>query len=133
MPEQKPKIEPFNLTYSRILSIAIIAGLFIIIVSGLLYFSGVNPLLDIKTAASHWQKPVSVFWRDINGDSVHDYSWFLFHLNNTDSIAMLGIGFLALTPLIGILCMIRDAGNRIRIFLIVLAAEFLFSIIQPIL
>ena len=39
------------------------------------------------------------FWKDVKGAEVNGYSRFLLNLNRIDSLSMVGISFLSLTPL----------------------------------
>ena len=102
MSEKEIRIDPVSLVFAKVMKIGTWVGLTIMVVCGLLYLVGISPYLDISSMTNHWGEPAAEFWKNMKGTEVNDYSWFLSHLNSMDSLSMVGISFLALTPLISI-------------------------------
>jgi len=131
MKHEEP-VDSMGVTFSKVTRICTLVGLLIMILFGLLYLFGLNPYMDINSVAKHWGKPAYKFWYDIKGNDVNNYSWFLSHLSKMDSLSMIGIFFLSLTPLVSVLFIIPHAKKIYKILLLILAFELIFSIIKPI-
>jgi hypothetical protein len=124
---------PINITFARIMRICTWVGLIILFVFGVLYFSGINGEYDASLIMRNWDKPVTRFWLSVRGQEARGYAWFLSHLWGMDSLAMIGILLLALTPLIALLFIIWRMKGLYLILLLVLVVEFLFSVFLPLL
>lgn len=128
---EKVHVDSVNTAFSKVMKVCTLMGITVMIVFGLLYLTGINPYLDTSSVVNHWGKPATVFWEEAKGIRVNDYSWFLFHLTFMDSLSMVGIFLLALTPLISVIVMIPRSKKIYTILLLILTAEFIFSIIRP--
>jgi len=131
MSEKEIRIDPVSLVFAKVMKIGTWVGLTIMVVCGLLYLVGISPYLDTSSMAKHWGEPAAEFWKNMKGTEVNDYSWFLSHLNSMDSLSMVGISFLALTPLISVVLIIPRAKKIYAILLSILVAEFIFCILRP--
>ncbi len=131
MDEKKFSIGLANLRFAKVVKICTWIGLIIMIFFGSLYLAGVGSDNEVSIIMQHWNKPVAEFWKEISGKEVINYSWFLSNLNRTDALSMLGIAFLSLTPLIGLLFIIPTMKGIYFLLLLVLVGEFLFSIFRP--
>jgi len=129
--DNRVEIDEKNVLFARVMKICSLVGLVVMIVFGLLYIAGVSSYLDVSRAYLHWDKPVSLFWKEITGSEVSDYSWFLSTIGHMDSLSMLGIALLAVTPLIGILFIILRSSRIYVILLSILVVEFFYSIVRP--
>ncbi|MBE0479140.1 hypothetical protein IBX65_08520 [Candidatus Aerophobetes bacterium] len=130
---EKESVDAMSIIFSRAIKIGTWIGLAVMILFGLLYLVGINSYLDISCVANHWEKPATLFWQEVKGVQINDYSWFLLNLSFMDSLSMIGIFLLALTPLISVLLMIPKAQGIYKVFLSILTAELAFCIIIPIL
>jgi hypothetical protein len=117
--------------FARVLSICTWAGLGVVIVFGGLYLLGFGSSVEVHRVIEYWDRPVSRFWQSVRGSPVTDYSWFLSNLRGMDSISVLGVVLLAFAPLIALLVTLWRFGKPLRLFLIILAAEFIFSMVRP--
>jgi hypothetical protein len=122
-----------NKTFARVMRILTWSGLIVLVVFGVLYLLGVNNAYDRSLVMQHWDKPASRFWPSVSGRDVEGYAWFLSYIPNMDSFAMTGIVLLMLTPLITILFVVWRMRGIYLMLLIVLIAEFLFSVLRPLL
>jgi hypothetical protein len=101
------------------------------VVFGTLYLIGIGAVYDVSAVLQNWEKPVSQFWLSVRGRETQGYAWFLSHLRGMDSLALIGILLLALTPLIALLSIIWRIKGLYLILLIILIVEFLFSVFWP--
>jgi len=124
-------IDKTNELFARAVKICSLVGLVVMIIFGLLYMAGVNPSLDNSQVYRHWDKTASQFWQEIAGNEMNNYSWFLLTLGHMDSLSMIGISLLAVTPLVGVLLMIPRSRKAYKILCIILATEFFYSIVHP--
>jgi hypothetical protein len=108
-------------------------GLTVVVVFGLLYLFGLNQRYDVDLVTRNWDRPAGEYWRKVRGREAEGYSWFLSDLPASDSLSMLGIAVLSLVPLIGVFALILRADPLHRILLILLAVEFLYAILHPLL
>lgn len=131
MSKKEAHLDPMNVVFSKVMETCTLIGLTVTVICGFLYLIGINSYLDASSVANHWGKPAALFWKDAKGIKVNDYSWFLFHLNFMDSMSMIGICLLALTPLISVVVLIPKSKKIYVILLSLLTAEFIFSIIRP--
>ncbi len=125
------EVDSTDFMFSKIMKICTLIGLVILIICGVMYLAGINPYLDTSSVVKHWEKPAGQFWKDIKNIKINDYSWFLFNLNHTDSFAMIGISLLSLTPLVSIIFILPKSGKVYTVLLLILIAEYIFSIIRP--
>jgi hypothetical protein len=117
--------------FAEVVRTGTVISLVILFVFGILYLAGFNTHVDISSAAQNWSKPVSQFWRDVEGMEVSDYSWFLFHLPRSDAMSAVGIVLLALTPLAAMLCIVWRMRGLYLLFCLIIIAGFLFSLFRP--
>ncbi len=127
----KIHIDPMNIMFAKVIKICTLVSIVIMIFFGLPYLAGINPYLDPSLAVKHWGKPVAQFWKETKGIEINDYSWFLAHLNCMDSLSMIGISLLCLTPLLGIIFITPRVRKVYVLLFFILIAEFIFSIIRP--
>lgn len=132
MSDGKTHVDPVYITFSTVMRVLTIIGIVVMMICGLLYLAGINPYLDTSLVANNWGKSATLFWKDVKGIKVNNYSWFLLHLRFMDSVSMIGVCLLALTPLISIVVMIPKSKRIYAILLSILVAEFIFSIIRPV-
>ncbi len=120
-------------TFAKVLTICFWIGLGITVLFGALYLFGVHPSVDAVTVVQSWDKPITQFWLSVKGEESRGYAWFLSHLWGMDSLAMIGILLLALTPLIALLFIIWKMRGLYLVLLLILVVEFLFSVFWPLL
>ena len=128
---KKIHIDPMNIMFAKVIKICTLVSIVIMIFFGSLYLAGIKPYLDPSLVVEHWGKPVSRFWKETKGIEINDYSWFLAHVNCMDSLSMIGISLLCLTPLLGIIIIMPRARKVYALLFFILIAELIFSIIRP--
>jgi len=128
---KKIHIDPMNIMFANVIKICTLVSIVIMIFFGSLYLAGIKPYLDPSRVVEHWGKPVSQFWKETKGIEINDYSWFLAHVNCMDSLSMIGISLLCLTPLLGIIIITPRARKVYALLFFILIAELIFSIIRP--
>jgi len=131
MYKKELQVDPMNKVFAKVMKICTWAGLIVMIVFGLLYIIGINSYIDVSTVAKYWGEPAASFWRKAKDIEINGY-WFLSHPGFMDSLSMLGVCLLALAPLISVIAIIPNSKKIYMIFLSILTAEFIFSIIRPI-
>jgi hypothetical protein len=122
-----------SMTFARVMRICTYAGLIVLFSFGILYLSGINAQYDASLIMRNWDKPVSQFWLSMRGREAQGYAWFLSHIREMDSLAMTGIVVLSLTPLIALISIVGKVKGLYLILLLILVAEFLFSVFRPLL
>ena len=128
---KKIRIDPMNIMFAKVIKICTLVSIVIMIIFGVLYLAGINSYLDPSLAMKHWGKPVSQFWKETKGIEVNDYSWFLAHGKYMDSLSMMGISLLCLTPLFSIIIITLQARKVYALLFLILIVELIFSIIMP--
>ena len=128
---KKIHIDPTDIAFAKAIKICTLVSIIIVIFFGLLYLAGINPFLDPSLATKHWGKPASQFWKVTKGSEINDYSWFLGHINFMDSLSMIGISLLSLTPLLCIIIITPRVRKVYALLFFILIAELIFSIIMP--
>jgi len=131
MSTKELQVDPMNKVFAKVMKICTWAGLIVMIVFGLLYIIGINPYINVSAVAEYWGEPAASFWRKVKDVEINGY-WFLSHPGFMDSLSMIGVCLLALAPLFSTVAIIPTSKKIYRIFLSILAAEFIFSIIRPI-
>jgi len=122
-----------NHRYALVLRYCTWTGLAVVLIFGALYLAGVNPAYDVSTVIHHWDEPSTVFWQEVRGEYVEGYSWFLQSLPATDSLSMTGILLLAATPLAALFFVILRMKGVYLFMIALLIAEYLYSILRPLL
>jgi ABC-type branched-subunit amino acid transport system permease subunit len=122
-----------NRRYASVLRYCTWTGLAVVLLFGALYLAGVNPAYDVSTVIYHWDKPSTVFWQEVRGEYEEGYSWFLQSLPATDSLSMTGILLLAATPLAALFFIILRMNGVYLFMIALLIAEYLYSIVRPLL
>jgi hypothetical protein len=120
-------------TFAKVLMVCTWIGLGIMVFFGSLYFLGFKSSVGVWRVAENWNKPVTQFWLSVRGEQAHGFSWFLPGDLHMDSLAMTGILLLSLTPLIALISIIWRMKGLYLVLLIILVAEFLFSVFRPLL
>ena len=129
--KNKVTVDLMDRKFSTVIKVCTLFGLLIMVIFGLLYLFGLKPYVDIDSVVKYWGKPAYKFWYEIKGNEVNNYSWFLSHLGQMDSLSMVGIFFLTLTPLISVILIIPNAKKIFKILLLILVSELIFSVIKP--
>jgi hypothetical protein len=124
-------IDPINKLFGDVMKTICNIGLAVIIISAGLYFLGVFPGDNPDLEVLKWSEPAKNFWKDTRGIEINGYSWFLSNPADPENIVILGIAFLALTPLVGFLMTIPKSHGALRILLVIITIEFIYAIIRP--
>jgi hypothetical protein len=132
MEDQHPAVDGRGEAYSRVLGTCGAFGIGLVVLFGLLYLVGVNPRYDAATVTRYWDRPAGEYWIQVKGSEAVGYSWFASDPGTTDSLTMFGIGFISLVPLFGTIAMVFRAEPLHRFLLALLAAEFIYAILRPI-
>jgi len=127
---EKTGIDLMNKAFARTMEIFTYIGLILMIAPGLIYIVGNGGLVSVEDAIQNWDKPASEFWKVVNVDP-NGYSWFLNNLAYHDCLSILGIAFLAITPLAAIIVAIFKADLKYKIILTIVTAEFIIAILRP--
>jgi hypothetical protein len=125
------KIDFVNRIFGDVMRTVCNIGLAVILLSAALYFAGINPNDNLNVEVMKWNEPATAFWKDVKGISVNGYSWFLSTFTDPESDVVIGISLLALTPLLGFLFAIPRTKGALRLLLLVITIEFLYTIIRP--
>jgi hypothetical protein len=125
--------ERMNRRYAVSLRLGTWIGLFILLLFGSLYLAGVHPAYDVPKVLQYWDRPSTVFWEAVRGEYREGYGWFLQSLPAMDSLSMMGILLLAATPLVALIFIILRARGAYLFFIAILIAEYLYSILRPLL
>ena len=79
--------------------------------------------------SKYWTGSAAEFWQHVKGFQVHGYGWIFHNLAYMDTLSMLGVLLLMITPLISMVAAVFKAPSlTYRILLLLGAAEFVLSI-----
>ena len=124
-------VDPMARAFATAMEYLTYVGLAAMLIPGIAYLFGVNPLTDVTKVAANWHLPASQFWESVNGMTIHGYSWFLSNLSHMDMLCIGGVAILGLVPLFSLLGATLKAKGPYRILLLFLLLEFGFAIIKP--
>jgi hypothetical protein len=122
-----------NSSFASAVRVLSLCGMVVLVVAGILYFTGWNVRYDAETVLGSEEKSADEFWRALRGQEVSGYGWFVATLPATDSLCTLGIALLAATPLCTLLYVARQARGANLVFIAVLVVECLFIVFLPVL
>jgi len=126
------QVGSMNISFAKSMEVVTWIGIIVMVVFGILYLIGISSFIDIKDAINHWNLSTVEFWKQTKGIEISGYGWFLNNLSAMDCLSMLGICILSFAPLIAIIAVIPKTSQRVYVILfLILAIEFLFAIIRP--
>ena len=125
------EVEPMNKVFARVMEVMTLIGLIVMIVPGLISLTGQNVFIDPIHTVHNWDKPAEEFWMDAKGIKIHGYDWILTNLEHFDSLSLVGIMILALTPIVSIVASVIKAPRVYKAILAIVLAELLFAIVRP--
>ena len=125
--------DPSAYRFVRTMEIIATIGLAIVLIAGIAYLVGINNCVSPQTVVANWHLPASEFWQTTNHVEASGYAWFLGHLECAANICILGIAIMMLAPLMSILAALPTTRGIYLFFYLTLTAEFLFTILKPIL
>lgn len=118
-------------SFSTAIKVCTITGLIVMIIFGFLYFIGMNPLIDLMYTINNWDKTSDNFWRELSAGKEYPRTWFLVSIGKTDSLSIMGIIILTLSPLFALISILNKVDKIYRYMIILLIIELAFSIIKP--
>ncbi len=123
------RVEEMDKSFAKFVKLSYYAGLILMFVSAALYFLGINQSLPPQTIMERWNEPTTLFWKDL--DTLVNYG-FMRNIHYSDSIILLAVSFIALTPLVGLVLAIGKARPIYKILLVVLVIELIVAVLQPV-
>ncbi len=126
----KIRIDPMNKAFARTMEILTYIGLIMMLIPGIAYIFGNGGLISVEQAIMNWGKPASEFWTAVGVDP-DGYSWFLDNLTYLDCLSILGIVFLAISPIVATISSLLRADTKYRIILTVVVIELVIAILRP--
>ena len=130
--DKKIELEPMYEVYGSTMQFVAWIGISILLLFGFLYMIGVMPgNISPEECMNNWNKPTTQFWRINYGREVDGYGWFLNHLGTGDSLSLLGVALLALTPCICLFLAALKAPRMYKVILFILFIELSFVVIRP--
>lgn len=130
---KKPLCDPMNERFARVMENLTWIGLAAMVIFGLFFLFNVHTYLSAQATIADWQFPVAKFWQAEKGVQINGYLWLLSSMNDTDSLSVLGICILALTPFFSVVATIPRCPKGIHsYFLVILALELIFCMAKPI-
>jgi|Deesub1362A_J573_1020465.scaffolds.fasta_scaffold08306_2 hypothetical protein len=122
------KVEEMDSLFARIVKLSYYAGLVLMFISAVLYFIGINQSLSPHIIIERWGESTTIFWKDI--DNLLNYK-YLKNLQYSDSVILLAVTLITLTPLAGIILAISRAKLVYKILLLILVLELIIAVLQP--
>ena len=132
MDRREIKLDPMNAVFVRTMEILTWVGLALMAMPGIAYIFGVTGFVGVSLACQNWYEPASLFWETIKGDKMSGYAWFIDDPSDVDCLSLIGVLVLALVPLASIVMTAIKADRKYRIILGIVALEFIFGILRPI-
>ncbi len=127
--ERKIQVDEMGLIFGKTMIIFTVIGVVMMVIPAIFYFLGVRPYIPLAEVSKYWTGSAAEFWQQVKGFQVHGYGWIFHNLGYMDTLSMLGVLLLMITPLISMVAAIFRAPSLIyRILLFLGAAEFLLSV-----
>lgn len=123
--------DPISERFVRIMEIFAFIGMVGMMVAGIAYFVGPSRFVPIEAVVQYWDRPAREFWTLIGESEPGGYACFLKHLNYADSLSILGVLFLMLTPMLSILAAIPKSRGIHMILFLILVFEFVVAMLRP--
>ncbi|WP_297057329.1 hypothetical protein [Thermosulfurimonas sp.] len=128
--ERKIQVDEMGLVFGKTMIIFTVLGVIMMVIPAILYFLGIRPYIPLAEVSKYWTGSAAEFWRQVKGFEVHGYGWIFKNLGYMDTLSMLGVLLLMITPLISMLAAVFKAPSlTYRILLLVGAAEFIISLL----
>jgi len=131
MNEQNRQIEvdEMGLAFGKSMIVFTIIGIVMMVLPAIVYFLGYRQYIPLEQVSKYWTGSAVEFWKNTKGFHVHGYGWIFNNLFYTDTLSMLGVLLLMITPLISMVVAIFKApGRAFKILLFLAAVEFVISI-----
>ncbi len=127
--EQEVKVDDMGLVFGKSMIVFTIIGIIMMIVPAILYFVGIRQYIPLADVSKYWGGSAAEFWQHTKGFHVHGYGWIFNNLFYTDTLSMLGVLLLMITPLISMIAaMFKGPTKAYKILLFLAAVEFVISI-----
>jgi len=124
------KVDDMGLAFGKTMIIFTIIGIIMMIVPAIVYFIGIRQYIPLAEVSKYWTGSAAEFWQHTKGMHVHGYGWIFNNLFYTDTLSMLGVLLLMITPLISMLAaMFKGPSRAYKILLFLAAVEFVVSIL----
>ncbi len=128
--EREVKVDEMGLAFGKSMIVFTIIGIIMMIVPAILYFIGIRQYIPLADVSKYWGGSAVEFWQHTKGFHVHGYGWIFNNLFYTDTLSMLGVLLLMITPLISMLAaMFKGPTKAYKILLFLAAVEFVVSIL----
>ncbi len=123
------QVDDMGLAFGKTMIAFTVIGVVMMVVPAILYFMGIRPYIPLAEVSKFWTGSAAEFWQHVKGFQVHGYGWIFHNLAYMDTLSMLGVLLLMITPLISMLAaMIKAPTTTYRVLLALGALEFLISI-----
>lgn len=128
--ELEVKVDDMGLAFGKSMIIVTIIGIVMMIVPAILYFIGIRQYIPLSEVSKYWTESASEFWQHTKGFHVHGYGWIFNNLSYMDTLSMLGVLLLMITPLVSMIAAVFKGPSRVyKILLFLAAVEFVVSIL----
>jgi len=123
------RVDDMGLAFGKSMIILTIIGIIMMILPAIFYFIGIKQYIPLEEVSKYWAGSASEFWQHTKGFHVHGYGWIFNNLFFTDTLSMLGVLLLMITPLISMFfAMFKAPTKGYKILLLLAALEFIISI-----
>ncbi len=123
-------VDKMGLFFGKAMVIFTIAGIIVMVVPAIAYFLGYKQFIPHDEVVRYWANPVAKFWMLTKGAPVHGYGWIFDNLGYSDSVSMIGVMLLLVTPLFAMIAAaIKASGGIFRFLFFVSAIEFIVSVV----
>lgn len=127
--EKEVRVDDMGLAFGRSMILFTVIGIIMMVVPAIFYFLGIKQYIPLPEVSKYWTGSASEFWQNTRGFHVHGYKWIFNNLFYTDTLSMLGVLLLMITPLISMLvAMFKAPTKAYKIVLFLAALEFVVSI-----
>ena len=124
------KVDDMGLAFGKAMIVFTIIGIVMMIVPAILYFTGIRQYIPLSEVSKYWAGSAAEFWQHTKGFHVHGYGWIFNNLSYMDTLSMLGVLLLMITPLVSMIAaMFRGPNKAYKILLFIAAVEFVVSIL----
>lgn len=124
----KVEIERANLRFAKVMRFATSLSLITLLISSLLYFLDIAPLIEPDRVVETWHLPASEFWRVNTGKIPHITEYL--DITHPDDVAIISIMIFAIVPLLSIISAFKEFKKMYRVIALLVIIELAFTIIR---
>ena len=128
-PGREIRVESMSLVFAKIMTLFTITGVILMVIPAVAYFMGINQYVPLNEVSKYWNMTANEFWMHTTHKQVTGYEWIFSHLDKMDSLSMIGVLLLMITPMLSMIAgAVKAENNTYRLLLLTAALMFIVAI-----